>query len=753
MSADAVQKMLPSAVSSGACTPKSKLDSLSREDLVRFVKKQLENLGKARKEISMLKDAREKLEYELKQKESQEAEKIDSVRKEHRKENESISEELETLRRKCAQLQSEPKKDKNDENEVSGKEASESAGLKEILEEFEALKGELRQEQTRHRTLQADSSQMSEDLVSELQQVKNMFHTQTEDLLKKEQENKWLKTELDDLQSVYEDAKEKLNAIKETHSAVNVLSLEMADYEKGIESLKRDLKEANRHNEDQEKRMKELHEKFDASEQEREKLNSTNTKLKAAIVKIKKQSEERKESAEKYEKSCAAEGHRHEQMRIEWEQERVRMSKILGEQEEKIRQTDQLISSLQSQISILRGQREALQRQHDDVVMEFDVFKTKARYVLEQQKTAAPTESPAESDYCKKLKAQLESQVDANNSLSERCHLLDVEVSIAREKIFSLNENIETLKKEAREKVAHEKSKQKEQLTSAESRISSLMNQNHHLKMEVNDRVLALREKDRQIQDLHQETALAQQETKRLLGEIEVERRRAVALEGEIQTAKQNSNAVKPKISVKYPRGPQDSDLIKRVNRELLEKPVSSHLDGIWDEDQNFEGEVEDRPLEDVIFGNEEEPHSPYAQFASSENFSFSHLPGSEQLHQQLQHSGELLKETEENNALLVEQIKVLKEEVRRLERNADRASHLANTEYLKNVVMKFLAPEPKEGDDCRPQLIPVLTTMLKLSEKEVEALQRCSRNEESEVESSSSYSLLSGLHRWTGFS
>lgn len=63
--------------------------------------------------------------------------------------------------------------------------------------------------------------------------------------------------------------------------------------------------------------------------------------------------------------------------------------------------------------------------------------------------------------------------------------------------------------------------------------------------------------------------------------------------------------------------------------------------------------------------------------------------------------------------------MKILKEEIRRLERNVEREKHIQNTEYFKNVMLKFLAP-PKVNDE-RQQLMPVLKTMLKLSPEEEE--------------------------------
>ena len=57
----------------------------------------------------------------------------------------------------------------------------------------------------------------------------------------------------------------------------------------------------------------------------------------------------------------------------------------------------------------------------------------------------------------------------------------------------------------------------------------------------------------------------------------------------------------------------------------------------------------------------------------------------------------------------------VLKDEIRRFERNEQRAAEAANLEYLKNVIVKFM-----ESHDEQEQLIPVIGTLLRLSPDEV---------------------------------
>ena len=55
-----------------------------------------------------------------------------------------------------------------------------------------------------------------------------------------------------------------------------------------------------------------------------------------------------------------------------------------------------------------------------------------------------------------------------------------------------------------------------------------------------------------------------------------------------------------------------------------------------------------------------------------------------------------------------------------RLERNQEREKSISNMEYLKNIILKFLTfSSPQE----KAQLMPVLTTMLKLSQEEQNAI------------------------------
>ena len=51
--------------------------------------------------------------------------------------------------------------------------------------------------------------------------------------------------------------------------------------------------------------------------------------------------------------------------------------------------------------------------------------------------------------------------------------------------------------------------------------------------------------------------------------------------------------------------------------------------------------------------------------------------------------SSQLMNESEATVMRLTEQAKILKDEIRRMERNQDRERELANMEYLKNIIMQ----------------------------------------------------------------
>ncbi|XP_069938947.1 GRIP and coiled-coil domain-containing protein 2-like isoform X1 [Cherax quadricarinatus] len=104
-----------------------------------------------------------------------------------------------------------------------------------------------------------------------------------------------------------------------------------------------------------------------------------------------------------------------------------------------------------------------------------------------------------------------------------------------------------------------------------------------------------------------------------------------------------------------------------------------------------------------------------------------------------------LLHESEAENAKLTQLSDALKEEIRRSVRNEVREKHMENTEYMKNVILKFLLL--KNGEE-RKHLVPVLKTVLQLSPSETSQLELLAFGDEGEGGSQAGWG--SYLHLWS---
>ncbi|XP_017007525.3 GRIP and coiled-coil domain-containing protein 2 [Drosophila takahashii] len=106
-----------------------------------------------------------------------------------------------------------------------------------------------------------------------------------------------------------------------------------------------------------------------------------------------------------------------------------------------------------------------------------------------------------------------------------------------------------------------------------------------------------------------------------------------------------------------------------------------------------------------------------------------------------IKHLTSLLAENEQDLAKLTQMNDMLKEELRRQERSEEREQHMHNSEYLKNVFLKFLT---LNNVDERQRLVPVLNTILRLSRNEMEMLNCVAKGQKVSPDGSS--------RSWTGF-
>lgn len=62
-------------------------------------------------------------------------------------------------------------------------------------------------------------------------------------------------------------------------------------------------------------------------------------------------------------------------LNIEREKEKLSLSSTIGESEEKVRQLEENVQSLNRQIVSLRGTKDSIQRQYEDLLQEHNTFK------------------------------------------------------------------------------------------------------------------------------------------------------------------------------------------------------------------------------------------------------------------------------------------------------------------------------------------------------------------------------------------
>lgn len=97
--------------------------------------------------------------------------------------------------------------------------------------------------------------------------------------------------------------------------------------------------------------------------------------------------------------------------------------------------------------------------------------------------------------------------------------------------------------------------------------------------------------------------------------------------------------------------------------------------------------------------------------------------------------------DSESTNSLLSDQVNALKEEIRRLQRGNDRLDLAENLEYLKNVLFKYLSLDNSQVEQ-KQRLIPVLSTVLRLSPDETGKLSSTISNPERSSMASSFFKL-----------
>ncbi|MEJ1288253.1 GRIP and coiled-coil domain containing 2 [Cricetulus griseus] len=371
-------------------------------------------------------------------------------------------------------------------------------------------------------------------------------------------------------------------------------------------------------------------------------------------------------------------------------------------------QHQRTLSAYQQRVAALQEESRTAKAEQAAVTSEFESYKVRVHNVLKQQKNKSV--SQAETEGAKQEREHLEMLIDqlkiklqdSQNSLQinvSELQTLQSEHDTLLERHNRMLQETVTKEAELREKLCSVQSENTVMKSEHAQTVCQLTAQNEALRNSFRDQV-------RHLQDEHRKT-------------VETLQHQLSKVEAQLFQLKSEPSTRSPASShqpLKNPRERRNTDLplldmhtVAREEGEGMEttdsESVSSagtHIPSLEQllssPDTKLEQHLAEPSLWHAEFTKEE-----LAEKLSSTTKSADHLNG-------------LLRETEATNAILMEQIKLLKSEIRRLERNQEREKSVANLEYLKNVLLRFIFLKP--GSE-RERLLPVIDTMLQLSPEE----------------------------------
>ncbi|CAL8266783.1 unnamed protein product [Lota lota] len=534
----------------------------------------------------------------------------------------------------------------------------------------------------------------SEELAAELgrlQQLSQQTAHELQQLRKEAQQNSLLGMEMAD----YERLVKELNIkVSQGESDIAQLKAQIGTHIQSEESFKQQietLKSQVRQREEKASKMKQLLVKTKKDLADAKKQNASSTMLQASLKGELENNQQQLECCKIEVSELMAERHRlQEQLRCATEQH-LRTA-----------------SSLQQRITNLQQECEVSKAELVSTTGDFESYKVRVHNVLKQQKNKATLQS--DSEPVKLEREQLSSQVEQLRArLTESQQSLQSSAAELQQLQHEHDTLLERHNKMLHETVAKE-AELRERLLSVQSENMSLRTEQAQAQAELQAQAeaqrLAFREQVKHLQDEHRST-------------VETLHAQLSRLEEQLFTLQSQSDSP----SIQSSRRPRMSDLQRR-NPDLSQGGPGSI-------DLQTTAREEGEGMETAETENHLPPHPPLPSLElllgspdpKQEPFVWTVEPTKQELSQQLttaarsmEHMNSLLHETEATNAVLMEQVTLLKSELRRLERNQEREKSVSNMEYLKNVLLQFIFLN--SGTE-RQALLPVIHTMLQLSPEE----------------------------------
>ncbi|KAM4608298.1 GRIP and coiled-coil domain-containing protein 2 [Polymixia lowei] len=624
-----------------------------------------------------------------------------------------------------------------------------SSEKEDLLAGMETMRSTLKQLEAHNQEINRHTAGLERDLLAE----RTMKEQKSKELSSAVKEAEELTAKLHKQQQQSQQTAQELDQLRKEAQQSSLLDMEMADYERLVKELNAKLSETEACVEELKAQIRTHTQKEDTLKQDIEALKSQldqgeekTSKMKQLLVKSKKDLADAKKQEAAHMVLQASLTGELEGNQQQLETAKIEVSELMAERhrlQEQLRclteQQQRTISSLQQRISSLQQESDIAKAELTSTAGEFESYKVRVHNVLKQQKSKTTTQS--EGDPGKLEREQLSSQVE-----QLRARLVESQQGLqsSTAELQQLQSEHDTLldrhNKILQETVAKE-AELRERLLSVQSESMALRSEQVRTQAEMQSQAeaqrLGFREQVRRLQDEHRAT-------------VETLQGQLTRLEEQLFILQSQSSSVSVQSSRKL--------LITDPQRRNQEHSQGFVALGDLQSMAREEGEG----METTETESPSPAHTPLPSLEQlltspdpkQEPFVWTVEPTKEELSQKLttatrsmEHMNSLLHETEATNAVLMEQITLLKSEVRRLERNQEREKSVANLEYLKNVLLQFIFLRSVSE---RQALLPVIHTMLQLSPEEKSKLAAIAQGDE-EVPGSRGSGWTSYLHSWSG--
>ncbi|XP_075192565.1 GRIP and coiled-coil domain-containing protein 2 isoform X2 [Anomaloglossus baeobatrachus] len=562
--------------------------------------------------------------------------------------------------------------------------------------------------------------------------------------------------QIEDLQAQLQKEKKQLlkvtqdfELVKKDAQKSTLMDMEIADYERLVKELNQKLTNRSSQLEDLEQEVRVQKQKQEILQEEISSLQGTleqheerSAKMKQLLVKTKKELADSKQAESDLLILQASLKGELEASQQHVEAYKIQVAELTSEKhkvQEQLRtlteQHQRAANTYHQKLLALQEECTAAKAEQSAVTAEFESYKVRVHNVLKQQKNKSA--SQAEQEVFQKEREHLQAMLDqVKTKLLEAQHSLQMSTaelqSLQTEHDMLLERHNkmlqETVTKEAelREKLCTLQSENMVLKTEHTQVVSQLSAQNEAQRNNFRDQV-------RHLQDDHRKTV----ET----------------LQQQLSKVETQLFQVKSEVTITSHTGSQQP---VRSSRER--RPADLHILDLYSIARE-EGEGMETTDNESVSSASTYVATLEQLLSSSDSKTAADLPqwlpeiSKEELTEKLNttsksvdHLSGLLHETEATNAMLMEQITLLKNEIRRLERNQEREKSVANLEYLKNVLLQFIFL--KAGSE-RQRLLPVIDTMLQLSPEERGKLFAIAQGEEESAARPAGWA--SYLHSWSG--